>query len=334
MPDQALPSLNIYAFTLFIYIDTTSEISREILEDSMDDDDVEMAENIFDEKSFVNDIEMTTNIFEEEEEDEGNISESDTEPQEVSPDICPDGNDTELLEVTPDIYTNVEDSNINADNILEEQPFVMRVRQICKICGKSCNKLQKHMDKFHNGSSKKNIGSYQQRPQKCSQCGKKFKDLEKHMNNAHNELIIYNQKTSTPMWNINKREICNQCGKNCKDLEKHIKYAHPEKRARIVVAANQDDRPLCKHCNKRMTRGHRISKEGLNAFQCCACERRFTQIQNLSKHMRNVHEGPYKCPTCDRVFTDLILLKNHKRYGHKGRKSVLKIRWSISVNKP
>ena len=106
-------------------------------------------------------------------------------------------------------------------------------RESCNLCGKSCNKLQKHIEIFHNDSDQK----------ACYLCGQSFDTFEKHINEFHKKSEGHkhiDNKDDFHKDNVHnggdikqkrqickqKRKICKICGRLCNNLPKHIANFH------------------------------------------------------------------------------------------------------------
>ena len=58
-------------------------------------------------------------------------------------------------------------------------------------------------------------------------------------------------------------------------------------------------------------------------FSCQSCDKSYTRVQILRRHIKNVHEGikEYSCQSCDKSYTQSHNLKNHIKKVHEGLKS-------------
>ena len=57
-------------------------------------------------------------------------------------------------------------------------------------------------------------------------------------------------------------------------------------------------------------------------FKCDSCAKSFTQSNNLTRHIKTIHEGhkDYKCDSCGKSFAQPGVLRRHTITVHEGRK--------------
>ncbi|CAI6303947.1 unnamed protein product [Periconia digitata] len=64
-----------------------------------------------------------------------------------------------------------------------------------------------------------------------------------------------------------------------------------------------------------------VADEKERLFQCSTCQRSFTRIDHLMRHVRShTKEKPYICPTCEKGFARIDLLKRHSE-NHKSKRA-------------
>ena len=143
----------------------------------------------------------------------------------------------------------------------EKNPNLFQIkvkkRKICTICGRSCNKFQRHMDTFHNNDSSKSI------KKGCHICGQFFHNLANHIRNIHGNGSKMEKNRSLP---------CNLCNKL---YTKHRLENDDEELNDIKNGIKND-----------------IKNDKL-VFKCCSdsCEKTFSVAHNLKLHILSVHEG-------------------------------------------
>ena len=183
---------------------------------------------------------------------------------------------------------------------------------------------------------------------KCEACGIYFTDLEKlvnHVTTVHaNDLI---QATSE---NKNSISECNICGKRFdtnKELEIHAANKHDNKTMNFISAkehlkrvhtandANNQKRTECYVCgktfnSKSLRRHYENVHLKLKNQQCNLCDERFSQLANLKRHRRLVHEGTkidesknIECDICLKTFSNPYILRKHKNAKHENVKKYI-----------
>ena len=227
-------------------------------------------------------------------------SREETSPEETSP-VVP-SIDKSDQETSSHVCEICDKSFCNKQNL---RKHIRRVhnqmhRKTCNICGKSCNDLETHMDKFHNKGRKI-----------CSLCGKTCNNLKNHVDNFHNK----GQKT------------CNICGKSCNNLERHVNNFHNKERktAPVVPSRDKSDQEtsshVCKICDKLFSkkqslRKHLYQVHKMHRKTCNICGK---SCNNLQNHVDKFHnKGRKTCNICGKSCNNL---ETHMdKFHNKGRK--------------
>ena len=61
--------------------------------------------------------------------------------------------------------------------------------------------------------------------------------------------------------------------------------------------------------------------DNTNSYECDFCDKTFSRPENVTRHIRTVHEGkkPFKCEECGRNFTEKRNLEHHNESYHAPR---------------
>ena len=61
--------------------------------------------------------------------------------------------------------------------------------------------------------------------------------------------------------------------------------------------------------------------DNTNTYDCDFCDKTFSRPENVTRHIRTVHEGkkPFKCEDCGRNFTEKRNLEHHNESYHAPR---------------
>ena len=170
---------------------------------------------------------------------------------------------------------------------------------ICQDCAKAFvhkTQLYKHQHKVHNVT----------KLHQCDSCGKTFKypsDLKKH--SAVHGIKVQGERF--------KCLICSKSYTAKGTLSDHIKQIH-----------EKQIEHQCEICGKNFAtamilRNHiNCIHEGLRKFNCRICDKTFKYRTGLYFHSKTVHENiRYQCDQCEKSFTQLHTLKKHIEKDHK-----------------
>ena len=170
---------------------------------------------------------------------------------------------------------------------------------ICQHCSKAFvhkTQLYKHQHKVHNVT----------KLHQCDSCGKTFKypsDLKKH--SAVHGIKVQGERF--------KCLICSKSYTAKGTLSDHIKQIH-----------EKQIEHQCEICGKNFAtamilRNHiNCIHEGLRKFNCRICDKTFKYRTGLYFHSKTVHENiRYQCDQCEKSFTQLHTLKKHIEKDHK-----------------
>ena len=167
----------------------------------------------------------------------------------------------------------------------------------CKQCKKSYPRmkdLKMHVRRTHETASQTH---------KCPNCEKSYShvhDLKVHIRKVHEGF----------------RHNCHLCDKSYTEsgnLKKHIKTVHEE--IRIYS---------CDNCGKAFGTPEEIKihvktvHEGKKYHKCDLCVGMYASETDLRNHIKKVHEGvKYSCHICNKTFTEVKGMKKHVRVVHE-----------------
>ena len=121
---------------------------------------------------------------------------------------------------------------------------------------------------------------------------------------------------------ITESQVCDICQENFKDLEQ-LKYHKTEKHRKEEEGENS---------HEKLTTEKLVSQDGLDNHKtshtteinvesceiCSICQTKFTNRNDLEKHMNNEHrDEPEICETCGKFFQDQFYLDDHRNKDHK-----------------
>ena len=140
----------------------------------------------------------------------------------------------------------------------------------CKICNKSFNRPNLlHSHSFRHSGERTIL---------CSICGKYYaskRHLNRHMK-THAEKKYY---------------TCEICGKEVKCMEIHLQSHSSEKRFTCEICGNA-------YMYKSSLLDHQKLHETKDKLHCDHCNKRFSKMQNIRGHIRNIHLGKGAFHTC------------------------------------
>ena len=115
-----------------------------------------------------------------------------------------------------------------------------------------------------------------------------------------------------------------QANYKCKDCGK--KYTHHEGLRQHVNIIHKGERYQCEKCPKIFTQRSSLIKHikikhddesEKFAHKCDSCEKSYQYRSALNLHRKVVHDGKrIECQLCDKIYTDLGSLKKHMRKFH------------------
>lgn len=193
----------------------------------------------------------------------------------------------------------------------------------CSICGKLLKpaSLRAHLIDFHRNEDEPK--------HPCSMCDKTFIN--------HYYVKIHEQKH-----NAEKKYVCSSCG-DYKTNDRQS-YRHHRYREHNVVEPKGSKVHECAECDYKSpvlhyVNHHQKTAHAEGAFPCSEpnCDKTFTYMALLRRHVMSVHEGGHKakCPECDQVFLSPGGLRYHKwRVHHIGSHGGYKDTDSPLLKKP
>lgn len=173
----------------------------------------------------------------------------------------------------------------------------------CKVCQKQyigITTFEEHVKKNHSGY----------RPFQCPICGKLFKT--KLLFSEHEKYTHESEKPYTC-------KICNKKWISLINLDMHIRTHNGSKllKCQDCDESFDDEDSLEQH-----RKVHHIIKKVLHECDLCLAE--FTNLGNLTKHMKNHKDyKPHCCVMCDRRFPTLRHLKEHIAVKHEEQKVIM-----------
>ncbi|XP_055595426.1 zinc finger protein 501-like [Uranotaenia lowii] len=231
---------------------------------------------------------------------------------------------------------------------------------VCNYCGKDFmkyNNLQRHISSKHldrntrypcdfpdcelTYSTKQAMMNHRKRhdpnfvhPEQkrsvCDQCGKTFSTsgaLKKHSYIHTGDMpfqcsvcnkklpTAHKLKEHTMRHEGIKNHVCPYCGQKKTtrhELKVHMNYHTREKQFTCHVCAQVFSNI------GNMSRHIKIVHCGIKAFPCTFCDRSFGKAETLKHHiMIHTGEKPHECKTCGRRFIQLVALQTHSKTHHK-----------------
>lgn len=185
---------------------------------------------------------------------------------------------------------NVKDINQHLKDHYNAKPF------ICHICQKRNRFWEYH---------KKHLRVHcRNKPFYCEICQKRFK---------------YKQNLTIHILTHNYKHVCNECGYLASDESTH--QAHQLQHGNEQSPVGSDIQQAIKEKNilSKHPVDHKQNKfQTLKKFQCCICNKRFTQQKNLARHIEVVHNSnkEFKCPMCTYLTKRYDSIRDHMKKHH------------------
>ncbi|CAK1588478.1 unnamed protein product [Parnassius mnemosyne] len=111
----------------------------------------------------------------------------------------------------------------------------------------------------------------------------------------------------------NGGRACSQCGKlykNANTLHMHFMLKHPEDKIEVQ----------CTSCNKKYSSLLSLQKHvrymHRYSHRCKACYRTFASSEILEQHGANCSKADTPCTVCGKIFNSKLALRNHLKYKH------------------
>jgi len=108
------------------------------------------------------------------------------------------------------------------------------------------------------------------------------------------------------------RTLCYVCGKNVRNITQHLLTHYPQKRGKAIFKCAQCNKPFSYMTNlkRHITEVHSIEVR----YRCQYCSKGFKSKHNLQVHER-IHVGVKKhvCNICEKPFLEKSYLKKHLR---------------------
>ena len=146
--------------------------------------------------------------------------------------------------------------------------------------------------------------------EKCVYVTSKKENLQQHVSSVHEKV----------------KETCETCGKNFSDksnLNKHMKKKHSEIVQEKRKASDTLETPT-KRIKMDTDNDERDDGEGnekINEFKCSICDKQFSELKNLNKHIKNVHEEKsMKCNNCSYATNDVFNMQRHSESCRKRKR--------------
>ncbi|XP_062555692.1 zinc finger protein 845-like [Armigeres subalbatus] len=178
---------------------------------------------------------------------------------------------------------------------------------VCNLCGKEFHKfynLKLHMTRKHSDAKCEFLCDF-------PECGLSYSTKQGLTNHRRRHDPNFIQP-------IQKRVVCDQCGKTFSTagaLKKHS-YIH------------SGDMPFqCQTCNKKLPTAHKLKEhtmrhEGIRNHVCPLCGLKKTTRHELTVHMNyHTREKQFTCHVCAQVFSNIGNMSRHIKIVHCGIKS-------------
>ena len=147
------------------------------------------------------------------------------------------------------------------------------------------------------------------KPFPCNECSRRFSSKQER--DDHNLIHTKDRPHSCP--------VCDKTFRQKSTLRRH-RLQHEEKRY------------VCSVCEKAFAlRQYLVRHERLHSgekpFQCHKCGQKFSQSENLSKHVRLIHqrETNFVCEDCGEGFVQEYYLKRHRAVSHKENREMIEV---------
>ncbi|CAB3387532.1 Hypothetical predicted protein [Cloeon dipterum] len=154
---------------------------------------------------------------------------------------------------------------------------------------------------------------------KCEMCNKDFDskaELLQHDATVHEPTEVVTKESRVDPKDACKIHTCSRCDAifvNKFYLDEHIKSQH----AISLILTNQCD--VCsKQVHVRFMWSHQMSHtKKASEHQCCWCPCKYTDLDELSKHLSQMHNAiPFACTKCSATFLTALKLRQHKIKEH------------------